>query len=546
MTKPASRSRQANTLLRGPSVWYFIADQAVRVLANSPGIALAARTVADRLNEEFLRHPSTSDIVVSRREVEAVLSRDDRFESSETEWRLRDGLRIERCAPRLSSLRAGMTLSLHRWQRDALEAWRSAGKRGIVQAVTGAGKTRIGIAAITAHLELPSARAAVIVPTIELMEQWLSQLRMLLAVPIGSVGGGTRQSFSGHSVLVYVARSAADLLHRDVTMVDREHLLLIADECHRYGSDSYARAIRVPAGATLGLSATPEREHDTGIAEHVVPSIGPVIYCYDHERGVRESVISDFRILFVGVEFENVEDEKHSELTARIAKAHAGLLAEYSFLERATPFIGAVKALAARDDSPAARLYLSLTAERRRLLYGANRRNAFALWLAKHRCLDAKRTLIFHETIADCDLLALELTRLGVPTLAHHSGLGADSRGYALSRFARGEIRAVVAPRTLDEGIDVPEASLAIIVAGTRVKRQTIQRIGRVLRLSPQKASVRVVKVFVRGGADDPTLASTDQFSRTLVASKRAAVAYWPSDDESILAFLIDAPDEAR
>ena len=79
---------------------------------------------------------------------------------------------------------------------------------------------------------------------------------------------------------------------------------------------------------------------------------------------------------------------------------------------------------------------------------------------------------------------------------------------------------------------------LALIVAGTRVKRQTIQRIGRVLRRTPDKNFARVVKVFVRGGADDPTGSGADSFSRELLAGGRAITTYWPADSATILRFL--------
>jgi RNA polymerase primary sigma factor len=114
-------------------------------------------------------------------------------------------------------------------------------------------------------------------------------------------------------------------------------------------------------------------------------------------------------------------------------------------------------------------------------------------------------------------------------------------RAAALRRFGAGEIQALVAPRTLDEGVDVPEASLAVIVAGTRVKRQSVQRIGRVLRRTAEKREAKVLKIFVRGAADDPTLRSRDPFSSMMLASGRASIRLWPLDAGEIIDFILPA-----
>jgi hypothetical protein len=83
-----------------------------------------------------------------------------------------------------------------------------------------------------------------------------------------------------------------------------------------------------------------------------------------------------------------------------------------------------------------------------------------------------------------------------------------------------------------------PDASLALIAAGTRVKRQTIQRIGRVLRRAPGKDTAKVVKLYVRGAADDPTAASADEYARALVARGGSVCLTWPAEAAAIEEFL--------
>jgi RNA polymerase primary sigma factor len=519
-----------------------VADVAARRVRRASA-GLPARIIGDEVNEFFASEPGTSAWVVTRREIEVVLSADARFECSDGLWRLSASTPEhpddDAFAVAVSAVQHGTSLVLRPWQNAALNAWIAAGRRGIVQAVTGSGKTWVGVGAIAEHLSVATARVVVLVPTIELQTQWIRTLRGVFSVPVGAVGDGHLDRFSDNVILVYVARSAADTLSLTVRRsAQRYAVLLVADECHRYGSTTYAGALDAPFSATLGLSATPERDGDHGMATYVLPRLGDVVYEYDHEQGVSQAVIADFRLCFVGVEFEAFEQAASNELTAQIARARRALVNEFPFLEHAAQFIHAVKQLAGRDEHGISRRYLQLTAERRRLLYGASARHDFVFWLAEQSALRDRKLLLFHETIADCEYLARGLTEAGIAAGAHHSGLHRETRRTTLARFARGELSAIVAPRTLDEGIDVPDASLAIIVAGTRVKRQAIQRIGRVLRVSPGKQIALVLKVFVRDGADDPTIPTADKFSKELIASNRSIVASWPHHKHDVLKFL--------
>ena len=93
-----------------------------------------------------------------------------------------------------------------------------------------------------------------------------------------------------------------------------------------------------------------------------------------------------------------------------------------------------------------------------------------------------------------------------------HSGQPSPERKAILRDFETGVLRAVVAPQLLDEGVDVPAADLAIILAASRSRRQMIQRMGRVLRRKPDGRVARLVVVFVEGTVEDPALGAHDLF----------------------------------
>ena len=204
------------SIIDDPGVRKAIADRAAGRLACAPN-GLTARAIGDDLNDVFASEPATRDWVLTRRNVEVILSRDRRFVCSDGQWHLSPSTGgshngCETVGMPVSPLRSGVSLSLRPWQEDALSAWRESGRRGIVQAVTGSGKTRVGLAAIAEHLRNASARVAVLVPTIELQSQWIAELRAVFRVPIGAVGDAQLDRFSENAILVYVARSAADLL----------------------------------------------------------------------------------------------------------------------------------------------------------------------------------------------------------------------------------------------------------------------------------------------------------------------------------------------
>jgi superfamily II DNA or RNA helicase len=521
----------------------------VETLLSEVDVAKSPRVLADSANKLLPRFIRPAFLFpFGRADVERILATDsDWFEISSGGVRLSSSFRTALLTgsanrPQFSPLFGGSAaLALHGWQRQALEKWRLAGRRGIVSAVTGSGKTRLGIAAIEGHLRVPTARVAVLVPTIELMHQWLEELRKAFFVTLGAAGDAEADRLIDHAIVVLVARSASELLVPEVTRIAAtHHVLLVADECHRYGAESYARALKAPYAATLGLSATPERDHDSGMDQHVFPALGDVVFDYKHEQAVADGVVADFRVLFVGVQFEPLEQSRHEELSAQIARTRAALCSAHPFLERAKPLVEAVKILAGRDEGELARRWLALVAERRRLLCNAHRRHAFVEWLSGRPELRRTKLLVFHESIADCQRLADSLCNAGIIARAHHSELDRFKRASILAGFANGDVQAVISPHTLDEGIDVPDASLAVIAAGSRVRRQSIQRIGRILRRAPDKKHARLIRVFIRGGSDDPSTTYPDLFSKDMMESGRGEIADWPEDSPAITRFIAE------
>lgn len=394
---------------------------------------------------------------------------------------------------------------LHVWQADALRAWRRRGRRGVVEAVTGAGKTMVGVVAVLDEVAR-RGQVCVVVPTTELLRQWAGVLAPLLprGVSVGLLGDGGGASLGRVDVLVAVVNSAraADLRPR------RPGGLLVADECHRYGSEGNRLVLEARFPARLGLSATYARADD-GHLTWLDPYFGGTCFRLGYGRAIADGVIARVRVALVGVAFSPGERADYEELSVVMTAARGRLLARQ--LVPAEPiglFLEAVARLAKSggsgdDAAVVARRYLWAMQERRRLLAEAPAKVAALARLAP-AVRSADRAIVFTQSIDGAERAAGVLRDEGVTAAAVHSALDRVARRSVLARYERGELRAVTAPQVLDEGVDVPAADLGIILAASRSRRQMIQRMGRVLRRKADGRPARFVIVFVEGTTEDP------------------------------------------
>src|SRR4051795_12847986 len=175
---------------------------------------------------------------------------------------------------------------LYRWQLDALVSWLRCGRRGVIEAVTGSGKTDVAIAA--AFDALRRGRfVLVVVPTRVLMEQWHGWLSAAMPdARIGRLGDSGRDVPSSCDVLVATRHSAA--AHTPAPP-GPEGGLLIVDECHGLGGRTLRRALRPEYAERLGLTATLERSDD-GVTELLLPYVGGICHRYGFDEAIADGV----------------------------------------------------------------------------------------------------------------------------------------------------------------------------------------------------------------------------------------------------------------
>lgn len=351
---------------------------------------------------------------------------------------------------------------LRHYQRAALLSWELGESRGLVVLPTGSGKTRVAIAAMAGL----GCRTLCLVPTRALLEQWRKELGAWYRGPIGCLGDGQR---AVEAVTVATFESA----YRLMPSLGNRFDLLIVDEAHHYGVGVRDETLEMClAPRRLGLTATPP---DAVALSRLRALIGPIVY----QIGVGDltgSYLADFELVVLPIGL-NADERKRYDADHRAFTTFRRRFQEFypsaSWDELATVAAQSAEGRAA------------LAAFRRsRRLVGFTRGKARAVGtlLDKHA---RSRVLVF--TADNAAAYAIARQHLIMPITCD---ISRTEREQALQAFRRGDLRALVSARVLNEGIDVPDADVAIIVGSTLGEREHVQRVGRLLRPVPGKRAL--------------------------------------------------------
>jgi superfamily II DNA or RNA helicase len=347
------------------------------------------------------------------------------------------------------------------YQKESLEKWAAAKGRGVVVLPTGAGKSHVALMAIA----LKKRSSLVIAPTLDLVRQWYDQLRLAFGVDVGVIGGGEYR-IENLTVTTY-----------DSAYIHMEHLgnrfgMVIFDECHHLPGESYSLAAQsCLAPYRLGLTATPERSD----GRHALfdDLIGPTV-CRRDIIELKGEYLSDYDTIRIATEL-NI-DERESYDTERaiyrefvksqgISMAQPGGWSEFIF--RASQSSAGQRAMKAH------RRY-------RRLAFACQAKLSCIDDLLQQHCND--RTILFTQENATTYAIS---RRFLIPAITHQTKV--SERSEILAGLRSGEYGAVVTAKVLNEGVDVPEANVAIVVSGSGSVREHVQRLGRILRKQKDK-----------------------------------------------------------
>ncbi|KAB1189258.1 MULTISPECIES: DEAD/DEAH box helicase family protein [Haloferax] len=355
-----------------------------------------------------------------------------------------------------SGLALTTTYDLREYQRAALDAWLDGDSRGVIELPTGAGKTVIAVAAMVAH----SVPTLVVVPTIDLQDQWIRELETEFDVPVGRFGGGEQRQEA-------LTVSTYDSAYLRADDVGGDFGLVVFDEVHHLGGAGYQDIPRfLTAPARLGLTATFERPDDAH--EQVAELVGPRVYelAVDDLAGDH---LADYEVRRIEVELTAEERGTYDEAQETFVNY---LRTSGLSMQSGSDY---QKLVMRSGTDPRAREALLAKQRARDVMMNSDAKvDKLARLLARHR---DDRVIIF---TASTDLVYRIARRFLVPPIT--SETGTKERREILTRFRDGTYDTVVAANVLDEGVDVPDANVGILLSGSGSEREFTQRLGRILR----------------------------------------------------------------
>jgi superfamily II DNA or RNA helicase len=380
----------------------------------------------------------------------------------------------------------------HDYQLESLAAWEEAGGRGSIVLPTGAGKTYVAIHAI----QRINRSALVVAPTIDLLHQWYARLVNVFATEVGVYYGGEKIV---QPLTVTTYHSSGDL----VAEQGNAFKLIIFDEVHHLPAPSWGEtALMSPAPARLGLTATYPEEHEQVNGRFRVEDlIGSIVYQKRIDDLAGEQLAA-YRTERVRVNLTPDEREQYDHDYA----IYAGFFRSRQL--RQTHGAGWLRELM--------RLSAFEREARRALLARLRILQLLAASAGKLQALDRLLREHFHDRVlvfTESNAAAYQIARLYlIPVITHETK--AAERKHILDEFRAGGYRAVVTSRVLNEGVDVPEAKVAIVLGGTASAREYIQRLGRVLRKVGNRNAV-LYELIVRNTVDEGRAARRRRKART-------------------------------
>lgn len=363
-------------------------------------------------------------------------------------------------------------------QSAAIQAWIEQGRRGVFEHATGSGKTFTALEAARQHIE-SGMPALLLLPSELLLKQWASEVKLEFpdaAVMLAGAGNdrwkepGKLRRFSSPQptdvgrVVLSTMQTAATPAFRQ-SLWHGEHLLFIADEVHQIGSTFNSQSMFIASGPRLGLSATPQRYGDEEGTARIFEYFGAVV---PPPITLSDAVAS-------GRLVEYIYHPHPIRLNAEEADAWKSITKSLRF-ELGSDREGGKSKLTERAKM--------LLIKRSRIAKKAAAKSPLAAAILKKNYEEGQSWLIYCE---DSDHLAKtmeEIRAIGLTSIEYFSNMEGD-RVATLDWFRRfGGI--LVSIKCLDEGVDIPSVSHAIILASSQNPRQFIQRRGRVLRKAGQ------------------------------------------------------------
>lgn len=370
-------------------------------------------------------------------------------------------------------------VKLRDYQKEAIESW-SQEKMGSIVLPTGAGKTIIGLKII----EMINSPTLIVVPTLDLIKQWTQILSQSFNIEIGNIGGGTEN-------IQAITVSTYDSAYIKAPSIGNKFLLIVFDEVHHLPAPSYRLiAETYIAPFRLGLTATLEREDHLDADFPYL--IGKTTFRITANELAKNNYLANYVIERKQTFMSEEEYQKYKE---NMALYHACLrkiglkMNSYNSFKRLIMISSrnnlARRALVARNKAIDIALNSRSKMDEIRKILSENK-NIKTIIFTQH-----------NKLVYDISNAFL------IPFITYKSSK--EEREDVLGGFKDGRYKAIVTSKVLDEGIDVPDAQLGILVSGTGSSREFVQRLGRLLRPKNDNQQARLIEIVSSGTSETLT-----------------------------------------
>ena len=414
-------------------------------------------------------------------------------------------------------------------QKKVLSSWEDQGYKGIVKFATGAGKTFVGIESIKRHFERKidcTAHALVVVPSVLLQEQWISEInKNLPGYRVQGIGGEYKKS-KWLNTLSYTSSREYEKNTIFVSTLDSllteeffasfdfgENILLIFDEVHRAGSEKAKLLLQKESGSRLGLSATPERYGDEEGTEEIFEYFGDTL---SPEFTLKDSIdvgrLVPYSYNILSCKMSEKEQEEYDKITNKIIGVRNLLEKQPRDLEL---------------ENSLKLMYI----QRAKIPKKAIDKVDITFQILEQYHTENSYWLIYCEDHEQLDKIVSRLHNGDYDISIYTSSMNMDRKEVLEKYKLRGGI--MVAIRCLDEGIDIPYLENAIILASSQNPREFIQRRGRILRKNEGKSSAQLFDVMVTPREYNPS----NDYADTLIVKelKRAYEFSKTASNEEVL-----------
>lgn len=367
--------------------------------------------------------------------------------------------------------RTAPAASKWRHQSDALKLFIEK-THGILAMATGTGKTRTAISILNELRERGAIHSAIITMSgTDLLGQWRKELLKKSPYPIYSAFADHKeqQQFINDpqgSLLLISRQMLPQVLSRLPAEVTNNSII-ICDEVHGLGSEGLVRALRgriKPFKYRLGLSATPDREYDPEGNQFIEDEIGPVIFEFSLEDAIERGILCELD--YIPLPYVLSDDDRQA-IRAAIRAHHA-------------------KRAAGENASPE-ELYRRIAAVRKCTI---TKLPPFRDYLNANPAL-LERCLIF----VDNREYGLKVQELAIGVNGRIHTYYADDDQEQLEIFSKGFVDCLITCHRISEGIDIRSVNNVVLFASSRAKLETIQRLGRCLRIDDANPTKRALVV---------------------------------------------------